>query len=213
MIILRATCRVRFHEDPRPNLRLNGERYVYSVLHAHQVMAILGAEPGTGAMVSRSGDGQILVPVLRMQGVIPVRGSARNAAGGKGGLEALHELVEHVLGGQPAMLAVDGPRGPRGHVHKGIAVLSQRTGGAVINFVAVSRRRWILSKTWDRLQIPKPFSRIDAYFSPPLFPRVGESTEEFRRRIEENLRSLEKEHDGEEAAIPPRQRQRRLQAA
>lgn len=199
--ILRWTCRIKLHNDPRERLRREGRSYVYSILHAHQVAATIGAEPGTGAMVSRSADGQIIVPALKVIGCIPVRGSSRSKPGNgsKGGLPALDALIEHVQGGRPAILAVDGPRGPRSHVHKGIALLARESGAVVLNVVTVPTRRWTLQKAWDRMQIPKPFATIHAYFSTPLEPRDGEGLESFRQRIEASLRALEHQHDPAEA--------------
>jgi lysophospholipid acyltransferase (LPLAT)-like uncharacterized protein len=182
---------VKLHNDPRAELRAQGRRYVFSVLHAHQVAAVIDGEKGTGAMVSRSADGQIIVPSLRVRGIVPVRGSGRGAAGGKGGIAALDALVVHVRGGKPAYLAVDGPRGPRGHVHKGIAVLAQQADAVVLNLVAVADRRWTLHRSWDKLQIPKPFSTIQGYFSEPLTIVPGESIESFRQRIEASLHAME----------------------
>src|SRR4029077_2787872 len=98
---------------------------------------------------------------------------------------------EHVRTGSPAYLAVDGARGPRNRVHKGIAVLSQQTGAVVLNVVAVPTRRWIFKRSWDRFQIPKPFCRIDIFVAPPIWPQQGESIEEYRRRIEQSLCQLE----------------------
>jgi len=72
---------------------------------------------------------------------------------------------------------------------------------AVLDLVTVPRRRWILERTWDRFQIPKPFSRIDLYFADPLFPREDEEIEEFRRRIEVTLNDLEQIHDAAEAVF------------
>ena len=86
-------------------------------------------------------------------------------------------------------------RGPRNRVHKGIAVLSQRTGAAVINMVAVPTRRWIFTRAWDRFQIPKPFTTIHGYFGEPLFYRDGEGVEQYRKRIEISLNDLERKHD------------------
>lgn len=189
------TCRIRVHHDPRQELRANGKRYIFSVLHAHQVSAIVDSERGTGAMVSRSLDGQMIVPALRVRGVIPVRGSGGRGRGGRGGREALDQLIEHVRSGHPAYLAVDGPRGPRGYVHKGVAVLAQRCDAAVLLMVAVPSQRWILKRSWDRLQIPLPFSRIDGYFADPIIPIEGESAEQLRQRIESALNDLEMKHD------------------
>ena len=97
----------------------------------------------------------------------------------KGGQAALRELADRIRGGGHAYLAVDGPRGPRNHVNKGIAVLARQTGAAVINVVAIPRRRWVMNRVWDRFQVPKPFTCIDGYFGEPLFYQEGEGIESF----------------------------------
>jgi lysophospholipid acyltransferase (LPLAT)-like uncharacterized protein len=199
MLILRATCRVRIHSDPRPALRAVGARYVFSVLHAHQIAAATCRERGTAAMVSQSRDGDFVAVGLKLAGVKVFRGSSQRSGQDKGGLAALGHLIEHVRSGRPAYLAVDGPRGPRNRVHKGIAVLSQQTGAAVLNVVAIPTRRWIFKRSWDRFQIPKPFSRIDIFVAAPVWPQEGEPVEELRCRIEASLRDLELFGDPTEA--------------
>ncbi|HEY4234900.1 MAG TPA: lysophospholipid acyltransferase family protein [Lacipirellulaceae bacterium] len=201
MLILRATCRVRLHHDPRPTLRAARARYVYSVLHAHQIAAATCREAGTAAMVSQSRDGDFVAMGLRIAGIKTIRGSSRRRNHDKGGLSALSELVEHVRAGSPAYLAVDGPRGPRSRVHKGIALLSQQTGAAVLNVVAVPTRRWIFKRSWDRFQIPKPFCRIDIFVAPPIWPQPDESMDEYRFRIEQSLCQLETLRDPVESEI------------
>jgi lysophospholipid acyltransferase (LPLAT)-like uncharacterized protein len=201
VMLLRACCRIRLHNDPRANLRANSQVYVYSVLHSHQIATVIQGETGTGAMVSRSADGELLIPCLWLRGIVPIRGSNRRKSGDKGGLGAIDALVEHMAGGAPGYLAVDGPRGPRNRAHKGIAVLSRRTGAAVINLVAVPSRRWIFTRAWDRFQIPKPFSTIHGYFAEPIFPRKDENVEEYRKRIEVSLNDLERQHDPIESQL------------
>ena len=199
IVLLRASCRIRRYDDPRNDLRAQARPYIYSVLHAHQVFAIIDGEPATGAMVSRSIDGGIIVPSLRARGIIPVRGSTNQKGQDNGGNTAFNALVNHVQGGRPAFLAVDGPRGPRNQIHKGVALLSRKTGAAVLNVVAVPTRRWFLTSTWDRLQIPKPFSTIHVHFGAPIFPREGESVNRYRERIQQALNELELKHDPAEA--------------
>jgi len=204
MMILWATCRVRVHNDPRKKLKAAGIPYAFSILHAHQVSAAINREPGTAAMVSQSDDGALLVPGFWALRIKVIRGSS----GGKqkrdkGGRAALKQLTDYVQTGHPAYLAVDGPRGPRNHVRKGIAVLSREADAAVLNVCVIAQRRWILSGIWDRLQIPKPFTRIDGYFAEPLMAQQGESIEQYRRRIEASLNDLEIKHDPAEAAYQP----------
>lgn len=200
MYLLRVLCQVRIHDDPRSKLRAGGVPYVYSVLHAHQIAAATCRERGTAAMVSQSKDGDFVAFGLRLAGIKTIRGSSRRGNEDKGGLSALHELVAHVRTGLPAYLAVDGPRGPRNQVHKGIAALSKRTGAVVLNVVAVPTRRWIFKRSWDRFQIPKPFCRIDIFVA-PIWPQPEEPLEAYSRRIERSLCELELSCDSAEARI------------
>ena len=200
LLLLRWSCRIRWHDDPRLHLRQKGCLYAYAILHCHQVAAIMGAEPGTSAMVSRSTDGDLLLPSLRFNGIVPIRGSTRTKEQDKGGAAALDLLIEHVRAGAPAYLAVDGPRGPRNYVNRGIAKLSLATAAVVLIAVPIPRRRWVLTRAWDRFQIPKPFTRIDIYFGPPLRLHQGENLGAFCQRIEEAIATLEWQHDPGEAA-------------
>ncbi len=198
VVAVRATCQFRVHYDPRERLAAQGIPHVFAQLHAHQVAAGMAADPGTCAMVSRSDDGEMIVPTLRLLGHIPIRGSAGDNAR-KGGVRALQSLIEHVHQGHPAILAVDGPRGPRGTVHKGIGMLAKKSNAAVLAVIVIPERRWILSKTWDRLQIPKPFTKIDAYLSEPIHFGKDETLDAFASRVEVMLYEMEMQYDPDEA--------------
>lgn len=198
LLLLRRTCRIRIHNDPREQIAAQGYRVVFGTLHAHQLCGVLAAEPGTGALVSRSADGDVLVPILRWCGHVPIRGSS--GTGRKGGATALQAMIKHVRSGHSAMIAVDGPRGPRGKVQKGIGLLAQKTDAAVVLVASIPSRRWVIRKSWDRFQAPKPFATIDVYTSEPMLPRAGESLEHFTDRIEQALLELEARHDPEEVA-------------
>lgn len=213
VLAIRLTCRVRFHDDPRPALRARGRSYAYAFLHAHQIATIMVAEAGTGAMVSRSTDGEVLIPSLRVRRIVPVRGSTGSGGEDKGGVAALAALVRHGRGGAPVYLAVDGPRGPRNHVRRGIAQLAMELDAAILVAVALPSRRWILGRTWDRFQIPQPFSRIDVFFDPPTLPADGVDGEALRVLVSTRLDALEVKHDPIEARLAAnasRQRPARL---
>ncbi|QDV84531.1 lysophospholipid acyltransferase family protein [Planctomycetes bacterium TBK1r] len=196
--LIRTTCRVRAVNDSRDRLRAAGQPYLYAGLHGQQIAMVVHAEKGAGALVSRSKDGDLIARTLEKTGVIPIRGSS--GASRKGGVTALRALVAHVSSGRPACVAVDGPKGPRGIASPGIAMLSQKTGAPVLPMSLIPTKRIVLSRTWDRTQIPLPFCRIDGIFGDPMYPRDGESVAEFTQRIQDELLRLEAAYDPSEAA-------------
>ncbi len=176
-------------------------------------MATIDAERGCGAMVSKSADGDMIAKALTLRGIKVMRGSNSNAGGDRGGRTALAQLQAHVERGAPVCIAADGPRGPRGRVHKGIAHLAQQTGAVVIVVVPQASRKWVFTRTWDRMQLPKPFCRIDGHCSEPLVSEPGERLEAFRRRIEQTLLDLERRLDPSESAYNYVTTESRAQAA
>jgi lysophospholipid acyltransferase (LPLAT)-like uncharacterized protein len=198
LVIWRLTLRIRVVEDPRPALREAGRRYVYAILHAQQLnFIILSDDRPIAAMVSASKDGDALVPLCRIRGVLPVRGSTRKKGKDKGGGQALAQLIDLVSSGTPALLAVDGPRGPRSTVHRGVVGLALATDACIVISGVFPSRKKLLTKTWDRTQLPLPFSTLYGRFRAPIDSREfkGDSA---------GLRALEQEWDPVEAsyAVP-----------
>lgn len=202
-VALNLTCRLRTQRDPRPALRAAGTPYVHAILHAHQLAALLNhGEPSCGAMISRSTDGELVIPLCRLARIHPFRGSTRRAGSNKGGRAALAVMIDFMQAtGLPCTFTVDGPRGPRNHVQLGVAVSAKETGAQVIALAIVPRRRWILARTWDRLQIPKPFTTFDAIFAPPIDPNAFPDVEDLRCEIEATLNRVEHELDPSESAL------------
>ncbi len=199
LMLLRLTFRKQFHHDPRPERRAQGVGYTIAILHAHQIAGgLCNDEKRLHALVSRSADGNLLVPLLTMLGVGSVRGSSRKGNVDKGGRLALETMKQKVSTGDRALIAIDGPRGPRNHVHKGAAELALSTNTAVIAGVIVPRKRWILHNTWDRLQIPQPFTRVDICFSDFIEPQ-GHTIDTLRAELAQQLHALEHKFDAAEA--------------
>jgi hypothetical protein len=193
----RATLRIRVEDDPRPGLRSTGRRYVYAILHAQQLSFLLSDDVPILAMVSASRDGDWLVPLCRVRRIIPVRGST---GADKGGRAALAEMAEGVRKGVPALLAVDGPRGPRSGVHWGVVDLARETDACiVVAGVFLPRNRFILERTWDRTQLPRPFSMLTGRFRPPIDPRDFDDRASLRAHVAAELVALEQAFDPDEA--------------
>ena len=113
-------------------------------------------------MISRSFDGEYIARILSKLGFRPVRGSSSRGAVG-----ALIGMRQELKLGHAAVFTVDGPRGPIYVAKPGPILLAKKTGHSVNCFYIAVQRAWILN-SWDRMIIPKPFSRACAYFSSPM---------------------------------------------
>lgn len=205
VLVWRLTCRSVFHgPDPRPRWRAAGRGYVIVLLHSHQLAAIFANdERRMIAMVSRSADGDFLVPPLRLRRVRTVRGSSRTRGKDKGGSRALLGLSRKLRDGWVGLIAADGPRGPRGPrnaIHLGAAKAAIATGTPLLPAVVVPTRRWIVTRAWDRFQVPKPFCRIDVHFGEPIEVDASADPATVTARLKSILDALECRYDPAEAS-------------
>ncbi|HEY6307588.1 MAG TPA: lysophospholipid acyltransferase family protein [Candidatus Angelobacter sp.] len=144
-------------------------------------------------MISRSFDGEYIARILGKLGYRPVRGSSSRGAVG-----ALMGMRQELEAGHPAVFTIDGPRGPRFVAKPGPVLLAKKTGQPINCFYIAVERAWILN-SWDRMIIPKPFSRACAYFSSPM-PVPADASEEqmaaFHQQMQETLERCRLKADG-----------------
>ncbi len=201
LLLWRWSIRFSYIDDPRPALRAQGKGGAVGFLHAHQIAGVMGVDdPHVRVMVSRSRDGDLLTPSLRCCGISYARGSSRKNGVDKGGRAALAKLAECVGEQGFGLLAVDGPQGPRNVVHRGVASLAVEFDVPILPVIILPSRRLILGQTWDRMQIPLPFTRITFHWGEPIWPE-GRSVDELRALTAEALLAIEREHDPREAAL------------
>jgi len=200
-LVWRLTLRVSFENDRRAELLGAGKGLTVALLHAHQIAGVLGFDDKRSCvMVSRSRDGDLIAPSLSIRGIGVARGSAKKRGIDKGGRTALAELGECVAGGGTALLTVDGPQGPRNRVRRGVASLAAEQGVPILPVVILASRYWLLERSWDRLQIPKPFSRVTFHWGDPIRPE-GKSLLDLCNATAQALRDLEQRFHPEEAKL------------
>jgi len=137
---------------------------------------------GIVVMISQNRDGEYIARVIRRFGYGVVRGSSS-----KGGHGATVEILRAMNNGQDVGLSIDGPRGPRYVAKPGAAYLARKSGNPVIPFSISVEKKWIMN-SWDRFQVPKPFSRAVVLIGNPIY--VHESaTEEEIGIAESNIQS------------------------
>jgi hypothetical protein len=126
----------------------------------------------TAVLVSLSQDGDLQAEAQRMLGLVVERGSSS-----RGGAMGLKGIVRRMRQGMDAAFAVDGPRGPRGVVRGdgdrvGAILAARLARGVVVPMASASASAWVLSRTWDKFELPRPLSRVAVCLGPPLDPRT-----------------------------------------
>ena len=104
-------------------------------------------------MSSDSFDGEYTGRIMRKFGFVKVRGSSS-----RGAVRALLCMRRELEEGWKVAFTIDGPRGPRYVAKPGPVTLARSTGVPMVAFHIAVENAWVL-RTWDRLMIPKPFSR------------------------------------------------------
>jgi lysophospholipid acyltransferase (LPLAT)-like uncharacterized protein len=169
---------------------------IVSFWHACQIPATyICRNIGVRVMSSNSYDGEYMGRIVRRFGFIPVKGSSsRNA------VRALLGLRRALYDGWTVAFTLDGPRGPRYKVKPGPVALARSSGVPMSVFHMAVERAWVLD-TWDRLMIPKPFSRVLVRFGKLIPIPSGATDAEIERYQQELQESLDRVREFAEANI------------
>lgn len=116
------------------------------------------------ALISKSKDGQLLTNVLTAWRFNVIRGSSN-----EGGNEALTKMIEAVKNGNSLAITPDGPKGPAHKMKAGAVIVAKKTGLPIIlTSIHYSKKR-VFTRSWDKFEIPFPFSRIQIEYSEPIY--------------------------------------------
>jgi hypothetical protein len=143
---------------------------------------------GIVVITSENFDGEWIARIIERFGYGTARGSTS-----RGARKALLQLTRDMAAGKPAAFTVDGPRGPARVAQPGAVWLAKATGNPVLPFHLEATRHWTLN-SWDRTQIPKPFSTVALAMGEPFtVPADADAAaiEAGRLALEERLRALE----------------------
>jgi hypothetical protein len=117
---------------------------------------------GIVVITSDNFDGEWIAKIIHRFGYTTARGStSRNAA--RAALVAKRRLQQgHAVG-----VTLDGPRGPALVAQPGALWLAKVTGHPILPFHLEAASHWT-APSWDRTQVPLPFSRVALVIGPPL---------------------------------------------
>jgi lysophospholipid acyltransferase (LPLAT)-like uncharacterized protein len=196
---LRATIRIEeIHMERERGLRAKGVPFIYTLWHGRMVLCILAhLHEDIVTMASRSKDGEIIARWLERNGYVAVRGST-----GKGGREALQEMVDYIGAGHRAALTIDGPKGPPRAAQLGILQLARKSGAWILPYSSACSRPYFL-KSWDRYLAPKPFSKCVVVYGEPFQVPPEMSSREALQRIGKAVDEVTREADRAVGVVPP----------
>jgi len=143
---------------------------------------------GIVVITSQNFDGEWIARIIERFGFGTARGSSS-----RGAVRALVQLRRDLDAGRPVAFTVDGPRGPARVAQPGAVWLAGATGHPILPFHVEFTRCWTM-RSWDRGQIPKPFSTCAIAIGEPIY--VADTTESVveaaRLDLERTLGSLER---------------------
>lgn len=168
--LILATCKKNVHGIARFISTAGTDPCVLMLWHNKLVIVseILHSNPNAArfiytAFISKSRDGD---PLAALAESYKTGRALRVAHDGRH--LALNQMINDLKNRSSIyVITPDGPRGPALSVKPGTALAAREASAKIIPFNWRADKYWEL-KTWDRMQIPKPFSTIDVYFGEPL---------------------------------------------
>jgi lysophospholipid acyltransferase (LPLAT)-like uncharacterized protein len=117
---------------------------------------------GIVVITSENFDGEWIARIIERFGYGTARGSTS-----RGARRAMLQLVRDMKAGRPAGFTLDGPRGPARVAQPGAVWLAAATGNPLLPFHLEASSFWNV-RSWDRTQIPKPFSTVALVVGEPI---------------------------------------------
>jgi hypothetical protein len=194
--LIGPTLRIAVSYEEGAQDRLDARPLIASFWHSCMIPATyIFRDMGIRVMSSNSYDGEYMGRIIRKFGFLAVKGSSsRNA------VRALLGLRRALEEGWTVAFTLDGPRGPRHEVKPGPVALGRSSGLALTTFHAGVDKAWTLN-SWDRMAIPRPFSRVLVRVGKLIHVPADASDEDLARYTDELQATLDRVCEFAEANV------------
>lgn len=166
----------------------SGKPVIYAFWHGKMIYGWLLAqklfpERKIHAVVSLSKDGEILSRTLEKLGFTLIRGSSS-----RGSSEVKTAMFAELEQSGIIAITPDGPRGPCHSFKYGTLRLASEQGIPII-FAAIHYSKTVQLKSWDKFEIPLPFSEVNVTLHRIEVPepKSREDLELFERQLSKQL--------------------------
>ena len=163
--------------------------FIYAFWHGHLLMMPMPwqKERPLNMLISQHRDGQIISKTVKRFNISTISGSTKKA-----GHLAVRHLLRALRQHECIGITPDGPRGPRMRISGGIIDIARLSRVPIVPCAVSYRHRKVL-KTWDRFQVPLPFTRgIFVWGDPIIIPpeTQGEALDRKRHEVETAMNAL-----------------------
>ncbi len=163
--ILRRTMRIKFkRKEIMLEMIRNKQPFIFTFWHQRLIMMPYGyTGKNIHVLISMHRDGLMTSNTLKYFGVKSVQGSST-----RGGAEGLRKIVKVTKTGADLGFTPDGPKGPARKVKPGVIQTARLTGYPILPVSYGSSRKHVL-RTWDKMQLPKFFSKGVFVYGEPFY--------------------------------------------
>ena len=167
------------------DLRKQKQNYVLAFWHGTMLLPwFLHRDDGFAALTSKSKDGDLLAKQLKHWNYKVVRGSSS-----KGGDVALGIMVDLAKNGFSSAITPVGPRGPENKFKAGAVITAKKSKVPVV-LIGIGIKSKKKLKSWDKFQIPNPFTNVKVIYSDPVYVDAKLSYDETSKIIDECEKKL-----------------------
>lgn len=180
------SCRTQLKIHPNCKEHISSKA-IFLCWHEHlfSIPVLLKKQKRLALLASKGKHGNFTsLLFLALGGRKVIRGSSY-----KKPLSSLREMHRALQSGHSLCITADGSRGPAHKLQPGALQLSAKNKVPILSVALHAERKWRLP-SWDRTQLPKPFSRIVVYVHSPFvqsFEAPHLSREELQKNLAENL--------------------------
>ena len=164
---------------------------IYAVWHGYQwALGLFPLEDRKqiNILISLSNDGEMIARVCHLMGFSLVRGSQ-----GRQGEKATRDILHELQNGNNIAFMVDGPKGPKQKVKKGIIRLAKMSNAPIVPIVPYTKQK-ICFNSWDNFQLPYgTWAKMSMMFGKPIYVADEDDEETKRLELEQALFDLEKD--------------------
>lgn len=180
-----ATIEIKFIN--KGNIDVYNETHVYCFWHnklAMPTMFFKNIEKKV-AMASPTKDGELISVPLEKLGYTLVRGSSD-----KQSVSSTINLLKYLKKGYSIGTPLDGPKGPKEKAKNGLLYLAQKSSTPLVPLGVAYQKKWIFEKTWDKFEIPKPFSKAYILVGEKINLNPDDDIEKFTEIIESKINEM-----------------------